>query len=50
VQTADFMTIKPFQIPEKVRTEITETITRHPKIVRVFYDETSKPPATTELE
>lgn len=50
VKTLDFMTVTGYQIPEAVRREITETVTKHRKVVRVFYDETNKPPATTELE
>lgn len=50
VQTADFMTAQGYQIPLEVRKEITSILTHHPKIVRVYFDETNKPPATTELE
>lgn len=50
VITSDFMTVRGYQIPAKVRREITSAITKHPKIVRVKYDETNKPPATTEAE
>ncbi|MDD4901675.1 MAG: glutamine-hydrolyzing GMP synthase [Patescibacteria group bacterium] len=50
VSTVDFMTLHGYQIPAEVRREITATVTKHPKIVRVFYDETNKPPATTEME
>lgn len=50
VQTSDFMTVSGYQIPSEVRAEITDTITKHEDIVRVWYDETNKPPATTELE
>ena len=50
VQTADFMTTVGFQIPAEVRRQITSCVTKHPKIVRVWFDETHKPPATTELE
>lgn len=48
--TADFMTGRGYQIPDYVRREITTSITKHPKIVRVHYDEANKPPATAELE
>jgi len=48
--TADFMTGVGYQIPAHVRREISNAITKHPKVVRVHYDETNKPPATTELE
>ncbi|NTW14540.1 MAG: glutamine-hydrolyzing GMP synthase [Candidatus Moranbacteria bacterium] len=50
VRTLDFMTVTGYQIPEDVRREITDAVTKHRRIVRVFYDETNKPPATTELE
>jgi len=50
VITTDFMTAKGFQFPENIRELITSTLTKHPGIVRVFYDETNKPPATIELE
>lgn len=50
VKTLDFMTAKGYQLPADVRREISSAITKHPKIVRVFFDETDKPPATTELE
>jgi len=33
-----------------VMAEITSVLIQHPKIVRVFYDFTPKPPATTEFE
>lgn len=48
--TADFMTGVGYQIPDYARREISSAVTKHPKIVRVHYDETNKPPATTELE
>ncbi len=48
--TVDFMTGMGYQIPAHIRREITSAVTKHPKIVRVHYDETNKPPATTELE
>jgi GMP synthase (glutamine-hydrolysing) len=50
VKTADFMTATGYQIPAEVRREISREVTKHPQIVRVFYDETDKPPATTEME
>jgi GMP synthase (glutamine-hydrolysing) len=50
VETSDFMTVKGFYLPKEVCEEITGTLVKHPKIVRVFYDWTTKPPATTELE
>ena len=50
VETADFMTVKGFYLPPKVCEEINSTLVKHPQIVRVFYDWTTKPPATTEFE
>ena len=50
VKTLDFMTAEGYQFPANVRREISTTVTKHPKIVRVFFDETNKPPATTEME
>lgn len=50
VQTADFMTAKGYYFPEVVVNEITSALTKHKDIVRVFFDMTPKPPATTEFE
>src|SRR3990167_6511619 len=50
VETVDFMTVKGFYLSPEVCEEITSTLVKHPKIVRVFYDFTPKPPATTEFE
>ena len=50
VKTLDFMTAEGVQFPANVRREISTAVTKHPKIVRVFFDETNKPPATTEME
>lgn len=50
VQTVDFMTAKGFYFPEVVVNEITSALTKHKDIVRVFFDMTPKPPATTEFE
>ncbi len=50
VETVDFMTVKGFYLPPLVCEEINSTLVRHPKVVRVFYDWTTKPPATTEFE
>lgn len=50
VKTQDFMTVEGYQFPPEVRREISNAVTKHPKIVRVWFDETNKPPATTELE
>jgi GMP synthase (glutamine-hydrolysing) len=50
VQTADFMTAKGYYFPQTVIEEITNALTKHKDIVRVFFDMTPKPPATTEFE
>ena len=50
VKTMDFMTAHGVQFPAHIRKEISSVVTRHPRIVRVFFDETDKPPATTEME
>jgi len=50
VQTSDFMTVKGYYFPEEVVNEITNALTKHKNIVRVFFDFTPKPPATTEFE
>ncbi len=50
VETVDFMTVKGFYLEPKICEEIINTLIKHPKIVRVFFDWTTKPPATTEFE
>lgn len=50
VQTIDFMTAKGYYFPQDVVEEITNALTKHKEIVRVFFDMTPKPPATTEFE
>jgi GMP synthase (glutamine-hydrolysing) len=50
VETVDFMTVKGFYLEPKICDEIISTLIKHPKIVRVFFDWTTKPPATTEFE
>lgn len=50
VQTVDFMTAKGYYFREEIVNEITNTLTKHKGIVRVFFDMTPKPPATTEFE
>lgn len=50
VETVDFMTVKGFYLSPEISEEIMSTLVRHPKIVRVFFDYTPKPPATTEFE
>jgi len=50
VQTVDFMTTKGYYFPQAVVYEIISALTKHKDIVRVFFDMTPKPPATTEFE
>ena len=50
VKTIDFMTLKGMYFPEHIAMEIIEAVTKHPEIVRVWFDATPKPPATTEME
>lgn len=50
VQTIDFMTARGFYFPQNVVEEITAELTKHKDIVRVLFDMTPKPPATTEFE
>ena len=50
VETNDFMTVKGFYLSKKVCEEIISALSRHSQIVRVFFDFTPKPPATTEFE
>ncbi|HEV7701939.1 MAG TPA: glutamine-hydrolyzing GMP synthase [Candidatus Paceibacterota bacterium] len=50
VQTVDFMTAKGYHFPREVIDEITSALTKSKNIVRVFFDMTPKPPATTEFE
>jgi GMP synthase (glutamine-hydrolysing) len=50
VETVDFMTVKGFYLSPEICEEISSALVRHPKIVRVMFDWTTKPPATTEFE
>jgi GMP synthase (glutamine-hydrolysing) len=50
VKTIDFMTAEGVQFPAVVRKEITQQLCRHKKIGTVLFNETDKPPATTEPE
>ena len=50
VETTDFMTVKGFYLPKAVCEEIISTLSRYQNIVRVLFDWTTKPPATTEFE
>jgi GMP synthase (glutamine-hydrolysing) len=49
ISSTDFMTVKGLEIPSHIRKIIVTEITKH-GFNRVFFDETPKPPATTELE
>ncbi|MFH0969162.1 MAG: glutamine-hydrolyzing GMP synthase [Patescibacteria group bacterium] len=50
VDTLDFMTAEGYQIPAEVRRIISREIPKNPEVNRVYFDETNKPPATTEFE
>ena len=50
VETVDFMTVKGFYLSPEICGEIISMLVKHPKIVRVLFDFTPKPPATTEFE
>lgn len=50
VETLDFMTARGVHFSDEVEDEISSVLTRHPEIVRVWFDPTKKPPATTEME
>jgi len=50
VQTVDFMTVRGFYLSPEVCEEISSMLVRNSKIVRVMFDWTTKPPATTEFE
>lgn len=50
IETIDFMTGKGTRLPTEAKEEIEAVVTAHPKVVCVYYNETSKPPATTEPE
>ncbi len=50
VSTADFMTAEGVWFPKPVVDDVKRVLTAHSEIVRVWFDPTNKPPATTELE
>ncbi|OGZ10802.1 MAG: hypothetical protein A3D67_01195 [Candidatus Lloydbacteria bacterium RIFCSPHIGHO2_02_FULL_51_22] len=50
VETVDFMTARGVHFSDEVEDKISSVLTKHPDIVRVWYDSTDKPPATTEME
>jgi GMP synthase (glutamine-hydrolysing) len=49
ISSTDFMTVKGIELPAEIRRSIITEVTKH-GFNRVFFDETPKPPATTELE
>lgn len=49
ISSTDFMTVKGVELPSEIRRSIITEVTKH-GFNRVFFDETPKPPATTELE
>jgi GMP synthase PP-ATPase subunit len=50
VETRDFMTAKPSPIALKVLREIAKQVKKDRRVSVVYYDLTSKPPATVEFE
>ena len=51
VKTIDFMTARPYEFPSGFLEDVsTKIINQIDSVSRVFYDVTSKPPATIELE
>ncbi len=50
VVTRDFMTVSGYHFSPDVQEEIEKAVTTHPKVNRVWFDSTDKPPATTEME
>ncbi len=50
VETSDFMTARGYYFPKEAAEEITNRVTKAREVVRVWFDMTPKPPATTELE
>lgn len=51
VQTEDYMTANIYEFPEHFLSEVsTEIVNKCSEISRVFYDVTTKPPSTIELE
>jgi len=50
VETADFMTCVGYRFPVDAKRQFEKVLTQHPMIVGVMYDESDKPPRTTEFE
>ena len=50
VETRDFMTVKPSEIPLRALRSISLEVLKDPAVSVVAYDLTSKPPATVEFE
>jgi len=44
------MTVSGYHFSPDVQEEIEKAVTTHPKVNRVWFDSTDKPPATTEME
>jgi len=50
IKTLDFMTGSGVRLPNEVKDEIEAVVLQHAGITRIWYDETDKPPGTTEFE
>ncbi len=50
VNTKDFKTAKGVYFSKAVAGKIMGRLTKHPDVVRVWFDSTNKPPGTTEME
>ncbi len=50
IETVDFMTARGVWLPQAIVYDISRTLVAHPSVVRVWFDPTDKPPATTEME
>jgi GMP synthase (glutamine-hydrolysing) len=50
IKTIDYMTAEGLEVPSELRREIKRVVTKHPLVVRALFDETDKPPGTTEFE
>jgi GMP synthase (glutamine-hydrolysing) len=50
VDTRDFMTAKPSEVPLTTLKKVADSILEDSRVSQVAYDLTSKPPATVEFE
>ncbi len=50
IKTEDYMTVSGVDLPVEVKNEIEKSITKHPKLNRVWFDTTDKPSGTIEFE